>query len=102
MCLFDKIDDRLTNLYFEQNGFQWVNGSECFFKHVVCKITHSIAYFATVIVEPIQYKYIDNKNPKSPYRMKIGNSDGEYTKYFYLDTITDFELYMDQFIKSLN
>ena len=102
MSVFDKIDDQLTDLYFERNGFQWVNGSECFFNRIVCEIAHGYAYFVTVIVEPIQHKYIDNKKPKSPYRMKIGTSAGKYTKYFYLDTITDFELYMDQFIKSLN
>ena len=102
MSLFDKIDDRLTNLYFEQNGFMWVNGTECFYKQILCKMDRDYAYFASIVVEPIQHKYIGNEKSKSPYRARIGLNGKEYTKYFYLDTITDLELYIDQFIKSLN
>lgn len=102
MSVFDKIDDQLTNLYLEQNGFMWVNGSECFHKQIVCKTERDWARLATIIVEPIQHKYIGNEKSKSPYRVKIGLNSREYTKYFYLDTITDLELYINQFIKSLN
>lgn len=102
MSVFDKIDDQLTDLYLEQNGFKWINGSECFHKRMACKVTGDYMYFVVVIVEPIRGKYIGNKKSKSPYRVKLGTDTGYITKYFYLDTITDFELYMDQFIKSLN
>ena len=102
MSLFDKIDNQLTDLYFEQNGFMWVNGSECFYKQILCKTERDWAYFAYIVVENIQHKYIGNEKSKSPYRAKIGLNGREYTKYFYLDTITDLELHIDQFIKSLN